>query len=363
MRIAQVVPLQVAVPPRGYGGTERVVHALTEALVQLGHDVTLFASRDSQTSARLVPMVRRAINFDPIVDATAYHVAMLEEVYGRAHQFDVIHSHLDYLTLPYTRRCSTPTVVTLHGDLARPDTSGVYRLYRDANYVSISNSQRSSQPDLNYVATVHNGIDVDSFPFCAEPGRYLAFVGRMSPQKRPDLAIEIARRTGIPLKIAAKVDHAEEAYFNEHIRPLLDDPSIEWLGQVDEPAKRELMKNALALVLPIAWAEPFGMVFVEALACGTPVLTCPKGSVPELLEDGVTGYISDDVEELVAATQRIHRISRRGCRAYARACFDTEIMASKYVEVYERLARHEPYPRALVEMPEIGYDSAEQSYN
>lgn len=277
MRIAQVAPLQVAVPPRGYGGTERVVHTLTEELVRLGHEVTLFAAGDSRTSARLVPMVPRAINFDPAVDIAGYHVAMLDEVYDQASSFDVIHSHLDYLTLPFTRRTATPTVLTLHDKLSRPEGRRVYARYRAANYVSISDSQREDFPDLHYVATIHHGVDVESFPFVAEPGRYLAFVGRMSPEKRPDIAIRIAQRAGIPLKIAAKVDAKEEPYFRERIVPLLDDPLIEWLGQVDEQQKRTLMAHALALLLPIDWPEPFGMVFIEALACGTPVLTCPRG--------------------------------------------------------------------------------------
>ena len=344
MRIAQVVPLHVAVPPLGYGGTERVVYELTEALVHMGHEVTLFASGDSRTSARLIPMVDRAINFDPLIDAAGYHAAMLDEVYDRASQFDIIHSHLDYLTLPFARRVSTPTVLTLHDQLARPEAGRLYERYRRANYVSISDSQRRDFPGLNYVATVHNAVDVDRFPFVAEPGKYLVFVGRMSPQKRPDVAIEIAKRTGIPLKIAAKIDHREELYFKETIEPLLDHPLIEWLGQVGEQEKRQLMANALALVLPIEWPEPFGMVFIEALACGTPVLTCPRGAAPELLTDGVTGYCSADLDALVAATRKIHRISRRGCRSYAQQRFDTQLMAAKYVRVYDQCMGRDYWP-------------------
>ena len=276
MRIAQVVPLQIAVPPNKYGGTERVVANLTEALVKLGHDVTLFATADSTTSATLEPMLDREIFFNPEIDATAHHVAMLHEIYTRrAGDFDVIHSHLDYLTLPFTHLTSTPTVLTLHGRLDRPEWNRAFRQYPEANYVSISDDQRKPLPDLNWVSTVHHGIDVDSFKPSYKQGDYLCFVGRMSHEKRPDLAIEVAKRTGMKLKIAAKVDHKEEPYFKSEIEPLLDHPLIEWLGEVDEERKRELMAGAYALILPIDWPEPFGMVFIEALACGTPVVSLP----------------------------------------------------------------------------------------
>ncbi len=351
MRIAQVAPLQVAVPPAGYGGTERVVSELTEELVERGHEVTLFASADSHTSARLVPMVERAINFDPEVDATARHLAMLDEVYDQADRFDIIHSHLDYLTLPFTERTATPTVITLHGNLSLPDAQRLYRRYRDAYYISISDGQRSAASDLRYVATIHHGVNVDSFPFKAEPGSYLVFVGRMSHEKRPDLAIEIAKRTGIPLKIAAKVDHAEIPYFREVIQPLLDHPLIEWLGQVGESAKRELMVNARALVLPIDWPEPFGMVFIESLACGTPVLTCPRGAALELLEDGVTGYSCIDVDALVEAARTVDRISRAGCRAYAKRRFDVHQMAARYVSVYKQVIGLERFGALWRDLP------------
>lgn len=355
MRIAQVAPLQVPVPPHGYGGTERVVYELTEELVRRGHEVTLFATGDSQTSAQLVPAVGRATNFAPDVDVTAYHVAMLDEVYDAADHFDVIHSHLGYLTLPFVRRTTTPTLLTLHGRLSAPDVQRAYAHYRKANYVSISDAQRVGLPDLSYVATIHHGVDVESFPFSAEPGEYLAFVGRMSPEKRPDVAIEIARRADIPLKIAAKVDHNEEPYFQNVIQPLLNHPLIEWLGEVDEPTKRDLMTHALALLLPIDWPEPFGMVFIEALACGAPVLTRPIGSAPELLEDGVTGYSSMDTDALVAAAKNIHRISRWGCRAYAKDRFDTRLMTSKYISVYQQLLEKAHRPLPWADLPEVGH--------
>jgi glycosyltransferase involved in cell wall biosynthesis len=337
MRIAQIVPLHIPVPPPKYGGTERVVYNLVEGLVRAGHDVTLFASGDSHTSARLVPYIDKHIFFNPEVDAHAFHVAMLTDIYRQAHKFDVIHSHLDYLTLPFVDSTDVPTIITLHGRLDAPYAKVALRRYSDASYVSISDSQRRDVPHLNWVATVHHGVEVASFEFHPEPGRYLTFVGRMSPEKRPDVAIAVAKRTGIPLKIAAKVDHKERKYFEHEIRPLMDDPLIEWLGEVEEAEKRDLMANALALLLPIDWPEPFGMVFIEALASGTPVVTCPRGSVPELLKDGVTGFSGCTVDELADAVARIDTISRLACRRYAEERFDTARMAADYVRVYERL--------------------------
>lgn len=359
MRIAQIVPLHISVPPAGYGGTERVVYNLTEALVSRGHEVTLFAAGDSRTSAKLVPQVAQGIFFDPAIDWTALHMAELERVYSRAHQFDVIHSHLDFLTLPYISRTTTPTVLTLHGRLDKPEYRQIFRANPGASYVSISNSQRRAVPDINWVATVYHGIDVSSFPFSPRPGTYLLFLGRMSPEKRCDLAIAVARRAGVPLKIAAKVDHTERPYFERVIQPLLDDPHndtpIEFLGEKNEVEKRELLRGALALLLPIDWPEPFGMVFIEALACGTPVLTRPCGSVPELLEDGLTGYIAEDVETLAAAVARLDRISRLACRRWAEERFDRRRMAAGYEQVYERaLRRQRPHTRErapLVTLP------------
>ena len=355
MRIAQVAPLVVPVPPHGYGGTERVVYELTEELVRRGHDVTLFATGDSETSARLVPVVERAINFDPDVDITAYHMAMLDDVYDAADHFDVIHSHLGYLTLPFARRTTTPTLLTLHGRLSAPDVQRAYMHYRGANYVSISDQQRAGLPDLHYVATIHHGVDVESYPFSSEPGEYLAFVGRMSPEKRPDVAIEIAKRAGIPLKIAAKLDHHEEPYFHDVIQPLLDHPLIEWLGEVDEPTKRELMVHALALLLPIDWPEPFGMVFIEALAWSPPCSPAPLARRPKLLRDGVTGYSSMDTDALVAAAKNVHRISRWGCRMYAKQRFDMRLMASQYIDIYQQLLEDADGLMPWAELPEVGH--------
>ncbi len=334
MRIAQIAPLQVAVPPEDYGGTERCIHNLTEALVKLGHDVTLFATGDSRTSARLVSSLAKALKFDPTVDASAYHVAHLAQIYQQADQFDVIHSHLDYLTLPFARTVRTPSVVTLHGRLDSPEVVRVLNLYPDANYIAISASQRSQQPQLNWVSTIHHAVDLDRFDFYPEHGEYLAFVGRISPEKRPDRAIEIAKMTGIPLIMAAKVDPKDQDYYDQVIKPLLNHPLVDYIGVVGEERKQELMGNALALVMPIDWPEPFGMVFIEALSCGTPILTCPFGSVPELLKDGVTGFIRETNEELAEAALKVRRLSRARCREYVRRKFDIGKMALEYVNAY-----------------------------
>ena len=339
MKIAQIAPLQTATPPHAYGGTERVVSNLTESLVQLGHDVTLFATGDSRTSARLVPGAAEAANFDPEVEINAYHVAMLREVYEHADEFDIIHSHVDYLTLPFVGTTSTPTVVTLHGRSDLPEFTHVYQAYADtdASFVAISRSQRRAQPNLNWIATVHHGIDIRSFTYYPNPENYLCFVGRISPDKRPERAIEIARRVGLPLKIAAKIGPQDREYFASVVEPLLKDPSIEFLGQLDENEKRELIGHALALLLPIDWPEPFGMVFIEALASGTPVLTCPIGAAPEVLTDGVTGYLRETVDELVEAVYDLPRISRARCWRYAAERFDMRRMTMDYVNVYSRV--------------------------
>lgn len=337
MRIAQIAPLQLAVPPRNYGGTERCIFNITEALVELGHDVTLFATGDSKTSAHLVPMRDNPIRFNPRIDANALHVAMLRKIYQEAHRFDVIHSHLDYLTLPFAAASATPTAITLHGRLDAPETIDVLSAFRDSNYVAISNSQRAEIPTLNWIATVHHAVDLRSIAFVERPGSYLAFVGRITPEKGPERAIRIAQQTGIPLKIAAKVDPGDRKYHEEVIKPLLSDPLIEFLGPVNEKRKLALMGNALALLMPITWPEPFGMVFIESLACGTPVLTCPRGSVPELLEDGVTGYIRESEDELAEAVGWLDRISRAGCREYVRKKFDIREMALEYVNVYSMI--------------------------
>ena len=341
MRIAQVAPLQVAVPPKGYGGTERVIAELTDGLAQRGHEVTLFASGDSQTRAKLEPFVPSALGFNPATDPVETHLALLTEVYRRAHagEFDLIHSHLEHMTLPFVRGTTIPTVLTFHSRLDRPGLVRLLRVYPDAHLVSISNSQREPVPDVGWVATVYHGVDVQRFPFSAQPGDYLVFVGRIAPEKRPDRAIRIATQAGVRLKIAAKIDPVDRAYFKEVVAPLLHNPLIEFMGPVNERRKRSLMRGARALLLPIDWPEPFGMVFIEALACGTPVLTCPSGAAPEVVEDGVTGFIRASDDDLADAVRELPRLNRATCRRQAEERFDTARMADDYTQVYERLVR------------------------
>jgi glycosyltransferase involved in cell wall biosynthesis len=347
MRIAQVAPLHLAVPPEGYGGTERVIAELTDALVAGGHEVTLFASGDSRTQAHLAPFAPAAQGFSPATDLVETHLALLTEVYRRAEagDFDVIHSHLEHLTLPFVRSVRTPTVLTFHSRLDQPTLVRLLHAYPDAHLVSISDSQREPVPDVGWVATVYHGVDVQRFPFSAAPGSYLVFVGRIAPEKRPDRAIAIAKRAHVPLKIAAKVDPEDRAYFNQVVRPFLDDPLIDLVGPLTERHKRELMRGACALLSPIDWPEPFGMVFIEALACGTPVLTCPSGAAPEVVEDGVTGFIRASDDELVEAVHLVGTLDRATCRQQAEERFDATCMAEHYVRVYERVLARKGQPR------------------
>jgi glycosyltransferase involved in cell wall biosynthesis len=339
MRIAQIAPLYLAVPPKGYGGTERVIAELTDALVERGHEVTLFASGDSRTRAHLAPFVPAAQGFKPETDPLETHLALLTEVYRRAEagDFDVIHSHLEQLTLPFVGRVRTPTVLTFHSRLDRAALVWLLHAHPEAHLVSISDSQREPAPNAGWVATVYHGVDVQRFPFSAAPGSYLVFVGRIAPEKRPDRAIAIAKRANVPLKIAAKIDPKDRAYFKQVVRPLLQDPLIDFLGPLNERHKRQLMRGACALLLPIDWPEPFGIVFIEALACGTPVLTCPSGAAHEVVEDGVTGYIRATDDELVEAVRQVWALDRATCRQHAEDRFDTARMADGYVRVYEQL--------------------------
>jgi glycosyltransferase involved in cell wall biosynthesis len=308
---------------------------LTEALVQRGHEVTLFATGDSRTSARLVACVPQALGFEHLYESGAAHVAMLAQVYRRADEFDVIHSHVDYHALPFAAESETPTVITLHGALDTPGYPEALTAFPDLPYISISNSQRTPLPQLNWAATIYHGVDVRSYPFSERPGEYLLFVGRISPEKAPERAIAIARKCGIPLKIAAKVDPKDRAYFERAVKPLLDDPLIEFLGAVNEQRKRSLMRDALALLAPINWAEPFGLVYIEALACGLPVLTCPLGAAPEILRDGVTGFMRESDDELAEAALRVNEVSRAGCRAWVERHFDISQMTDNYLDAYQ----------------------------
>jgi len=353
MRIAQVAPLYVATPPTSYGGTERIIAGLTEELVRQGHEVTLFATGDSRTSARLVACAPKALGFDHVFETGAAHVAMLAQVYRRANEFDIIHSHVDYPVLTFASHSATPTVITLHGVLDAPGYPEALSAFPDLNYVSISDNQRAPLPQLHWVATVHHGLDVRSYPFSERPGSYLLFVGRISPEKGPDRAIAIAKACGIPLKIAAKIDPKDRKFFEQHIKPQLDDPLIEHLGPVDERRKRELMRNALALLLPIRWPEPFGLVFIEALACGTPVLTCPSGAAPEILAEGVTGFMRKTDEELIEAARRVGEVARPGCRAWAEERFDVRRMTSEYLKTYQTVM-NDPNKAVAARRPRAG---------
>jgi glycosyltransferase involved in cell wall biosynthesis len=335
LRIAQVAPLYESVPPQGYGGTERVVSYLTEKLVDLGHDVTLFASADSETAARLVPGVPQALRLgsfrgDPLVP----HLVMLEQVFREAKHFDVIHSHVDLLGLPFGRRSPVPVVTTLHGRLDAEELVSLYDEYGDMGLVSISRSQQEPLPQARWVGTVHHGLPRDLYRFRPEPGAYLVFIGRASPEKRLDRAIEIALRARRPLKIAAKVDRADRVYFRREIEPLLNHPLLEWVGEMNDRAKDDLFGGAAALLFPIDWPEPFGLTMIESLACGTPVIAWQHGSVAEVLEHGVTGFLCDDIGAAVRAVGRLDRLSRQVCRKVFEARFTSDRMAEDYLSVY-----------------------------
>jgi glycosyltransferase involved in cell wall biosynthesis len=337
MRIAQVPPLYESVPPKYYGGTERVVSYLTEELVRQGHDVTLFASGDSETSARLVSVSHRSLRLDKhCVDEISHHVLLLEQVIGAQKEFDVVHFHLGYLHFPVARRMATPHVSTQHGRLDLPDLMGLYSEFRELPNVSISNDQRKPMPWMNWVSTVYHGLPEDLYTFHSSPGDYFAFLGRISPEKRVDRAIEIAKRVGVPLKIAAKVDALDVDYFETTIHPLLDHPLIEYIGEIGEGEKSEFLGHAGALLFPIDWPEPFGLVMIESLACGTPVIAYPQGSVPEVLTHSVDGWIVGTVEEAVDAAMT-SVIDRRRCRETFETRFSAAHMAHDYVATYERL--------------------------
>ncbi|HTH59964.1 MAG TPA: glycosyltransferase family 4 protein [Paraburkholderia sp.] len=343
MRIAQIAPLYERVPPVAYGATERVVHYLTEALVADGHDVTLFASGDSLTSARLVACCERALWRDARVDDTlGHHVRLLETVAQRAADFDVLHFHCEPLHLPLARRLPTPSLTTMHGLLREPDVGLLLREFADAPLVAISASQRRAMPFANWRATIHHGLPSNEFDARAAPGDYLLWMGRMMPAKRPDLAIDIARRAGMPLKMAAAVHPGERAYFAGEIAPLIERSAgfVDYLGEVGGDARATLLRHARALLFPIDWEEPFGMVMIEALACGTPVVAFRRGAVPEVIEQGVSGFVVDDVEGAVEALRRIGSIGRRACRDAFERRFTAARMTRHYVDVYEQVASH-----------------------
>jgi glycosyltransferase involved in cell wall biosynthesis len=340
MRIAQVAPLNESVPPSLYGGTERVVSYLTEELLNLGHEVTLFASGDSQTRAKLVPACPRALWRDPDCRETLpHHVRLMELVFADVSRFDVVHFHCDYLHFPLLRRCPCVSLTTLHGRLHVPDLQPLFNEFREVPLASISNDQRAPMPDANWQATVYHGLPRSLHTFRDRPGDYLAFLGRISPEKRLDRAVEIARRTGMKLKVAAKIYPEERDYYRQTIEPLLHESGsfVEFLGEVGGRAKDDLLGNARALLFPIDWPEPFGLVMIESLACGTPVIAWRRGSAPEVVSDGTTGFVVDDVEQAVDAVGCVADLSRRTCRDEFERRFSSLRMARDYLEVYRRL--------------------------
>lgn len=343
MRIAQVSPLYESVPPRQYGGTERIVSYLTEELVRLGHDVTLFASGDSVTGANLVPMVPQALHMtERVEEDLAPHILMLEEVFRRLDEFDVVHFHVGYMHFPLSRLYRETHVTTMHGRLDIAHLARTYREYAEMPVVSISDAQRVPLPDLNWQRTIYHGLPRDLYDMHPEPDGYLAFLGRLSPEKRVDRAAEIARRLDMNLKIAAKVNWFEHAYFEEEVEPLLDDPRIEFLGEITEGEKSDFLGGASALIFPVDWPEPFGLVQIEAMACGTPVVAFANGAVPEVIDDGLTGFVVETVDEAVEATRRAADLSRADVRAHFEQRFSAERMADDYLALYRYLIAEEP---------------------
>jgi glycosyltransferase involved in cell wall biosynthesis len=340
MRIAQVAPLYESVPPRYYGGTERVVSWLTEKLVLLGHDVTLFASADSVTNARLVPVCKQALRLDPdCIDPIARHVLMMEEVFHEAEDFDLIHFHVDYLHFSRSRLERVPCLTTLHGRLDIPDLVPLFREFKEVPVVSISDAQRRPLHWLNWAGNVHHGMPIDALSFHPQPGSYLAFLGRISPEKGLDRAIDIAMASEMPLKIAAKIDRLDTEYFNQHIKARLRHPLIEFIGEIGSSEKDEFLGNAAALLFPIDWPEPFGLVMIEAMACGTPVIAFNRGSVSEIIRDGVNGFIVQDSKHAVKAVKRLSHIDRKHCRRHFEMNFSDDLMAEEYLNIYRKLIR------------------------
>ena len=353
MRIAQVAPLYESVPPRLYGGTERVVSCLTEELVRRGHDVTLFASGDSATRARLVPICPAALRLDQnCQDQLAHHILMLETVFTLKKDFDLVHFHIDYLHYPLIRRERLVSLTTLHGRLDLPDLQPLYRTFNDIPVVSISKAQRLPLPWINWQATVYHGLPLDRFTLAQGRGGYLAFLGRICPEKGVEDAIAIAKRSGMRLRIAAKVDPADVKYFERMVKPLLDHPLIEFVGEIGRAQKNSFLGNASALLFPVQWPEPFGLVMIEAMACGTPVIAYPRGSVPEIVEDGMTGVVVHSITEAVAVLRRGLKIDRNRCRRRFEERFNVVQMATRYEEIYQQLMRKRRSTRRRVR-PEV----------
>ena len=360
MKIAQIAPLMESVPPRLYGGTERIVSYLTEELVRLGHEVTLFASADSVTAAKLVSCAPKALRLDSNVrDPTTYYMLMLDRVRALAEEFDMLHFHIDQFHFPLFRQMADRTVTTLHGRQDLPDLKPLYIGFSEMPLVSISNAQRRPIANANFVATVHHGIPTNLYtPIYNPRGGYVAFLGRISPEKRPDRAIRIARALGIPLKIAAKVDKVDEAYFREKIAPLLCDPGVEFIGEINERSKTAFLGEARALLFPIDWPEPFGLVMIEAMACGTPVLAFRQGSVAEIIDQGVTGAVVDTMDEALRMLPQVLALDRHAVRRRFEQRFSSARMATDYVALYRSLLKRPsiserdttvPLPRPVME--------------
>lgn len=340
MRIAQIAPLFESVPPKGYGGTERVVHYLTEELVRRGHEVVLYASGDSKTRGELVACAPQALRLDRSFTAQGARSALqLERVARDADRFDVLHFHTEYMHLPLVRRLAPPHLTTLHWRLDQPDLAGLHAEFPESPVVSISDAQRRPLPGLNWLGTVHHGLPTRLLRFCPGPGGCLAFLGRMSPEKRPDRAIRIAQKAGWPLMIAAKVDPLEADYFDRRVRPLLSSRDVTFVGEIGEAEKNSFLGSAAALLFPIDWPEPFGLAIIEAMACGTPVIAFRHGSAPELIDDGVTGYLVDTEEQAISAVKQLHRLDRRAVRAAFESRFSASRMAQRYLSLYHQLAR------------------------
>ncbi|AWM00870.1 glycosyltransferase family 4 protein [Bradyrhizobium amphicarpaeae] len=340
MKIAQIAPLAESCPPRLYGGTERIVSHLTEELVRQGHEVTLFASGDSITSAKLVPCSKMALRLDPGVrDMTPHHVMMLDQVARRADEFDVLHFHIDHLHYPLMRPHRDRILTTLHGRLDLPDLLPFYSAFPEPALVSISNAQRRPMPPVNWLDTVLHGLPENVLPYRQVPsGDYLAFLGRISPEKGPDKAIEIAARAGVPLKMAAKIDAADQRYWDQVIGPMVAaHPNVEFIGEINEVQKADFLGNARALLFPICWPEPFGLVMIEAMACGTPVIAFAHGSVPEVIDHGISGFVVNSVDEAVAAANAVGTLNRHAIRAQFEQRFTAERMAKDYLAAYRRL--------------------------
>jgi glycosyltransferase involved in cell wall biosynthesis len=349
MRIAQIAPLAEAVPPKLYGGTERVVSWLTEELVRQGHEVTLFASGDSETAATLSPGSTQGLRLLGIRDHTASNLVMLDGVHKRADEFDIIHCHIDMLQYPMFQNLSHKLVTTLHGRLDLPDFWPVFQAFPHMPLISISDSQREPMPaGVNWLRTIYHGLPPSVCPYDSKGGDYLAFLGRISPEKRPDRAIEIAKRAGVPLKIAAKVDKADQDYFDEIIKPLLDHPLIEFIGEINEHEKKAFMGGARALLFPIDWREPFGLVMIEAMSAGTPVIAWRNGSVAEVMRDGVSGVIVESIDEAVKAVETVSAIDRQVVRNYFESRFTADIMARNYLAAYTRMMEGAPSALHLV---------------